>query len=384
MRNRLKTIGVVIAAWTFFALLFTPQTFLLNSNSPVPLTWAESLSINLVIFYLWALLTPFVWFLGTWFPLENKERLHNFTNLLIFGFPIALLHLVLLQQVNYFLLNWSNLYIRTIPLTNLLIGMGATNIMFYWVIIVVSQADIYFRRYHDREQSLTQSQLQALKTQLHPHFLFNTLNAISQLLYENEEEADRTISQLSDLLRISLKSDQDHEVTLFEELDFLKKYLDIQQILLQNRLTVIWRILPNTLDAYIPNMILQPLVENSIRHGIAPRVSGGTIKIVATQEGKWLTLRICDDGLGLGFHPQQTKQFGIGLSNTKKRLYHLYGEDFEFQLSSAAEGNGTVVFLKIPFKQSIKDNTSDRFKKRFDKLPLTTDEWDTKSLIHRL
>ena len=355
MRKRLKTIGVVIAAWTFFALLFTPQTFLLNSTSNVPLTWLESFAFNLVIFYLWALLTPFVWYLGNWFPLENKERLHNFINLLIFGFPIALLHLVLLQQLNYLLLDWSNLYIRTISLSNLLIGMGATNIMFYWVIIIASQAEIYFRRYHDREQSLTQAQLQALKTQLHPHFLFNTLNAISQLLYENEEQADRTISQLSDLLRISLKSDQNHEVTLFEELDFLKKYLDIQQILLQNRLTVIWRILPATLDAYIPNMILQPLVENSIRHGIAPRVSGGTIKIVATQEDKWLTLRICDDGLGLGFHPKQTKQFGIGLTNTKKRLFHLYGEDCEFQLSSAEEGKGTVVFLKIPFKQSINE-----------------------------
>jgi two-component system LytT family sensor kinase len=227
--------------------------------------------------------------------------------------------------------------------------------MFYWVIIIVSQADIYFRRYHDREQSLTQAQLQALKTQLHPHFLFNTLNAISQLLYENEQEAEKTISQLSDLLRVSLKSEQEHEVKLVEELDFLKMYLDIQQILLQNRLKVIWRILPQTLDAYIPNMILQPLVENSIRHGIAPRASGGTIKIVATQEDKWLTLRICDDGLGLGFHPQQTKQFGIGLSNTKKRLYHLYGEDCDFQLMSAEEGKGTVVFLKVPFKQSDKE-----------------------------
>lgn len=356
MRNRLKTIGVVIAGWTFLALLFTPQTFLLNANSIIPLSWFEALAFNLTIFYLWALLTPFVWLLGKWFPLENKEKRHNFINLFILGFPVALFHLVLLQQTNYYLLNWSNLYIRTIPLTSLLIGMGATNIMLYWVIIIVSQADIYFRRYHDREQSLVQAQLQALKTQLHPHFLFNTLNAISQLLYESEAEAEKTIAQLSELLRVSLKSDQNHEVTLFEELDFLKMYLDIQQTLLQNRLKVIWRILPQTLDAYIPNMILQPLVENSIRHGIAPRVSGGTIKIVATREDKWLTLRICDDGLGLGFHPKKTKQFGIGLSNTKKRLGHLYGDEHEFQLTSGAEGKGTVVFLKIPFKQSDKEN----------------------------
>jgi two-component system, LytTR family, sensor kinase len=355
MRKYLKTIVVVIAAWTFLALLFTPQTFMLNTNSMRPLTWFEALAFNLVIFYLWALLTPFVWLLGKWFPLENKEKQFNFINLFILGFPIALFHLVLLQQANFILSNWSGIYIRDIPMLTLLIGMGAANIMFYWLIIIIGQANIFFRRYHDREQSLTQAQLQALKTQLHPHFLFNTLNAISQLLYENEAEAEKTISQLSDLLRVSLKSEQAQEVTLFEELDFLKMYLDIQQILLQNRLKVIWRILPQTLDAYIPNMILQPLVENSIRHGIAPRVSGGTIKIIATREDNWLTLRICDDGLGLGFHPKQTKQFGIGLSNTKKRLYHLYGEDYQFQLMAATEGSGTIVFLKIPFRKFDKE-----------------------------
>lgn len=124
---------------------------------------------------------------------------------------------------------------------------------------------------------------------------------------------------------------------------------------MQDRLKIFWRITPQTLEAFIPNMILQPLVENSIRHGITPRISGGTIKIIATQEDRWLTLRICDDGIGLKADHKKTKQFGIGVSNTRKRLKHLYGSNHQFQLIPATEGEGTVVFLKIPFRTSEKE-----------------------------
>lgn len=159
---------------------------------------------------------------------------------------------------------------------------------------------------------------------------------------------------MSELLRFSLKSEQNQEVTLRDELDFLKLYLEIQQTLLQDRLKVVWRVLPDTLDAIVPNMILQPLVENSIRHGIAPLISGGTIKIIVTQEDQWLTVRIFDDGAGIDPNNKKTRQFGIGVGNTKKRLRHLYGKDHEFSLMPASEGKGAVAFLKIPFKQSNK------------------------------
>lgn len=351
----MRKIGILVVVWTILAVLFTPQTYLLNLRAVDPLTWWEALVSNLGIFYLWAILTPLVWLLSKSLPIEKPHQFLNFSLLFILGFPVSLLHLVLLQQSGQFLLSWIKIYQAPIPLNNLLIGMGASNIMLYWVIIIVGQADIYFRRYTEREQFLINAQLQALKTQLHPHFLFNTLNAISQLLYENEEEAEKTISRLSDMLRISLKSEQTQEVTLREELDFLRMYLEIQKTLLQDRLEIIWRVLPQTLDAFVPNMILQPLVENAIRHGIAPRISGGKIKIVATQEDKWLTLRICDDGLGISVNNKRTRQFGIGVSNTRKRLRHLYGKECEFQLAPAPEGTGTVAFLKIPFRQSNKE-----------------------------
>lgn len=359
MQDVVKKIGLLLVVWTILAILFTPQTYLLNLRAVEPLTWWESFISNLGIFYIWAVLTPIVWMLGKSFPIEKPRQILSFSVLFILGFPFALLHLVLLQQSSQFLLSWIKIYQTPIPINSLVIGMGASNIILYWVIIMAAQADVYFRRYTEREQFLVKAQLQALKTQLHPHFLFNTLNAISQLLYENKDEAEKTISRLSDLLRLSLKSEQTHEVTLREELDFLRMYLEIQQTLLQDRLEVIWRILPQTLDVLVPNMILQPLVENSIRHGIAPRISGGKIKIIATQEDGWLTLRICDDGLGLHSNNKKTRQFGIGVSNTKKRLKHLYGKDHDFKLMSVSEGTGTVAFLKIPFRQSNKERVNE-------------------------
>jgi two-component system, LytTR family, sensor kinase len=352
MQSSLKKLGIMLGVWTILAVLFTPQTYLLNLRSAEPLVWWEAFFSNLVIFYLWAFLTPLVWFLGKNLPIEKPQQFLNFSLLFILGFPISLLHLILLQQSGQFLLAWISLYQTPVPIITLLIGMGASNVMLYWVIIIASQADIYFRRYNEREKFLMRAQLQALKTQLHPHFLFNTLNAISQLLYENKEEAEKTISRLSDLLRLSLKSEQTQEVTLREELDFLRMYVEIQQTLMQDRLEVIWRVLPPTLDAFIPNMILQPLVENSIRHGIAPRISGGKIKIVATQEDKWLTIRIWDNGVGINKANKKTKQFGIGVSNTLKRLKHLYGKDCNFKIAPATDGGGTVALLQIPFKRS--------------------------------
>lgn len=355
MNAFLSKTAITIAIWTFLAFLFTPQTFLLNARTVNPPTWSESLIANLILFYLWALFTPPVWFLGNRFPLGKKYLFRNFFCLFCFSFPVAFLHVFLLQKGNLLLAGWTGNFSGEVPLKSLLLGMGASNVMIFWGIIAVSQAHIYFRRYQEREESLVQSQLQSLKTQLQPHFLFNTLNAISQLVYEDRDEAENTIARLSELLRLALKSGHTQEVLLTDELDFLNKYLEIQQTLYQDRLKIIHRIMPETLDVFVPNMILQPLVENSIRHGIASRLEGGTIKIIATREQDWLTIRICDDGIGLKNAQDKQKQFGIGLKNTKKRLNHLYGEEHLFQLKAGEKGKGAVVYIKIPFRTGKKE-----------------------------
>jgi hypothetical protein len=357
MRKHLTVIGATLACWTFLALLFTPQTYLANLRAPTPLTVWQAFAANSVLFYLWACLTPIVLQLGKFLPLERPRFWRNFAILFVLAFPFSVVHIYLLRTVNSLVLSFADDYQSPVPVTALLVGYGATNVMVYWGIVATSQALNYFNRYRDREKSLAQAQLQALKTQLNPHFLFNTLNAISELVYENAEEAERTIGKLSELLRLSLKTEQSQEIPLYKELEFLRMYLEIQQTLLQERLRVEWQIAPETYGACVPNMILQPLVENSIRHGIAPRRGGGTIKIEAARENGALRLLVEDDGLGMKneIADANANGGGIGLQNTMTRLKHLYGEAHEFELKKSSGGSGVCVNIKLPFRESQKN-----------------------------
>ena len=149
--------------------------------------------------------------------------------------------------------------------------------------------------------------------QLHPHFLFNTLNAISELIYRNPESAERMISDLSDLLRMSFENLEVQEIPLKQELEFLEKYLEIELTRFHDRLKVDMQISPDTLDASVPNMILQPLVENAIKHGIGPRSEGGKINIEAVRHNGHLELTVSDDGLGVPFRYVENLSEGVGL-----------------------------------------------------------------------
>jgi sensor histidine kinase YesM len=371
MRNRLKAIGAALAFWTFLALVFTPQTYIMNLRAPNPLSWWQSFASDALLFYLWASFTPLIFWLGKRFPLERPRLLRNLTILFLLGFPCAFLHLVLLHAAFNLTLGWTSNEVAYIPFTGIMIGTSATNVLVYWGILIASQAIVYFSRYREREKSLAQAQLQSLKTQLNPHFLFNTLNAISELVYDDAKEAEQTIAKLSELLRMTLRTEQAQEIPLHKELEFLRKYLEIQQTLLQDRLKVDYQIAPETYGACVPNMILQPLVENSIRHGIAPRRSGGTIKIVAARQNGSLILSVEDDGLGMKNEPgvgNDDKSIGsndtggIGLQNTITRLKHLYGEAHEFEIKNLSEQGGVAVKIRLPFQEN---------KKNYDEQPDT-------------
>jgi sensor histidine kinase YesM len=187
--------------------------------------------------------------------------------------------------------------------------------------------------------------------QLHPHFLFNTLNAISELIYKDPESADRMITDLSDLLRLSFENLELQEIPLKQELEFLEKYLEIELMRFHDRLSVNMEISPDTLGASVPNMILQPLVENAIKHGIAPRSSGGHIDIHTVRSNGHLEIEVSDDGLGVPFGDLENLPEGVGLTNTRRRLRHLYGDKHEFVLTSAEKG-GLSINLTIPYKES--------------------------------
>ena len=196
---------------------------------------------------------------------------------------------------------------------------------------------------------LQQAELQTLKTQLWPHFLFNTLNAISALVYSSPKRADLTITHLSDLLRASLKNTRQEEIPLREEVEFLKNYLFIHQTLMEDRLDLDWQVDPDTLDAAVPNMLLQPLVENAIRHGLEPLERGGAIKILVYRREGTLVLRVEDNGVGLP-EGDAAEGSGIGLSNTRARLYHLYGDAHSFELRGI-DGGGVSVEIGIPYRE---------------------------------
>ncbi|MEW6130096.1 MAG: histidine kinase [Acidobacteriota bacterium] len=227
----------------------------------------------------------------------------------------------------------------------------------FWAMVGVIYAFEYYRKYrlHELRASqleiqLSQAQLQALRMQLNPHFLFNTLHAISSLMRRNVEEADRMIAHLSDLLRLSLEHTGQQEVPLNQELEFLKRYLEIEQTRFQERLRVCMEIAPETLDALVPNLILQPLVENAIRHGIAPRAAPGTVEVFARRQGETLEIQVQDNGCGLQHNDSSGLTEGVGLANTRARLIQLYGAAQHFELKNRTEG-GVTVKLIIPFRQ---------------------------------
>ena len=348
-RRRAVAAGVIFSGWTLLALLFAPQTYLANLRAPRPLTWTEAFIANSALFYVWAVLTPLVMWLGRRFPIDRGRIPARVAVHFAASLAVTVIHLVGVSQLNMLVMSNPQEYRPPVPAIALIVGYGATDVMIYWGLLAAGHAVVYFRRYQDREFRLVQAQLHSLRTQLHPHFLFNTLNAIAELIYQDPPRAERTVTQLSDLLRQALNRADDHEIPLSEEIDFLHKYVAIQQTLLQERLTVHWEVAPDTAAAFVPAMILQPVVENAVQHGIAPRASGGTLRLTVQRDGDMLFLQVQDDGVGLAGHVPMGD--GVGLSNTRARLRHLYGDRHTCDIEPSP-GGGVTVTMRLPFREA--------------------------------
>lgn len=354
--------------WTLTGLTYTGAQYIayVENNRQWPTVYmfpvlTPMVLWNLSAFYLWAVLSPLIILFARRFPIEGARRWRN----LLFHIPAAaffiLLHTSLWSTLrwNFFLPPIEYIESYSELLRQQLSSGLFTKIMVYGMILVVIHALKYQREFaaeqlkaSELRAHLAGAELQALKAQLHPHFLFNTMNAVSELVYESPEIADRILTQLSALLRLSLKSGKENEVPLREELDFLRKYVEIQQTLLQERLVVNFRIDSGALDARVPNMILQPLVENAIRHGIAPREEGGRVEIEVQRSNGALHVRVRDDGPGLTAGRNGKEAKGIGLSNTLARLKHLYGDEHRFELTETP-GGGLTVGMAIPFREDV-------------------------------
>jgi signal transduction histidine kinase len=225
----------------------------------------------------------------------------------------------------------------------------------YFPIVCITYAVLYYQE--SRQRQLTESQLQTqlakaqlslLQAQLHPHFLFNTLHAISTLMNRDVAGARSMIVRLSDLLRMAMQSVAVQQVTLKQELEFVDNYLAIEKIRFQDRLTVELDIAPETLDALVPNLLLQPLVENAVRYGVAMQPGPGTVRIASRLEKTKLVIEIDDSGPGITDDLLPKKE-GVGLSNTRSRLARLYGEAQKLELTNQPE-RGLRVSVVIPFQ----------------------------------
>jgi LytS/YehU family sensor histidine kinase len=230
-----------------------------------------------------------------------------------------------------------------------------TGFLYYWLILGIQAAFIYQRMYREEriaaaelEGRLTEARLEALRLQLHPHFLFNTLNAISAFVEANPERARRMIARLGELLRRTLSGGAAAEVPLSRELDLLAPYLEIQRIRFGDRLSIELDVPDGTSDALIPALMLQPLVENAVEHGVKRTLDAARVRLSAKRSGDRLRVEIADNGPG---PTSSAEGVGVGLANTRARLAGLYGDAHRFELRPLESG-GTVVTIELPFKPS--------------------------------
>jgi sensor histidine kinase YesM len=346
-RARWKTWLAIVGGFCALTIFDATSTVLSYAYGPSPIRFRTALLYSATDWYIWALLAVPIVFVARRVSLERGHRLRGILLLAAFGILIAIARVWLYGVITEYL------YASTPgPMARRLPREGPANFLTYGVLLMAYYMLRYYRLYRERElhatrleAGLAQARLEALRMQLHPHFLFNTLNSISTLMHRDVSAADDMLSALSDLLRVALDRSAAQEISLKEELDFLQRYLDIEQIRFGDRLQVGFAVDGDCLDAQVPNLILQPLVENAIRHGINQRPEPGKVEIAAWKEGSSLFLEVSDDGPGLP--AGSSLKEGVGLGNTRDRLQQLYGNTNTLQLNSST--HGLTVLVNIPF-----------------------------------
>jgi two-component system, LytTR family, sensor kinase len=347
--------AVVFGGWTVLAFFFTGQLYYSQLLTPRPWTWRSAASQQFIYPYLWAFGTIVVLWLAGRFPVEGPRRWRNLLWHLLFATVFAVVITSAFQIINHFVNVADRPYTPWATL-QWIIYNSSENYGIYGLLLALHTAFRYHRRSREGElrasqleTQLSQAQLQALKMQLQPHFLFNTLHSISALVHKDPDCADRMIARLGDFLRLTLENSGAQEVSLQKELEFLKCYLEIERVRFRDRLTTRMDIDSQALDTPVPNLILQPIVENALRHGIAPRSAPGRIEISAKRDNGSLRIQVRDNGPGLPAISKPNGRFreGLGLANTRARLAQLYGGSHRLELANDPAG-GLVVTLEIP------------------------------------
>jgi LytS/YehU family sensor histidine kinase len=308
--------------------------------------WPRLLAYSLGAAWTWAGLTPAVLWLTRDATFTPGQRVRSALILGVTGAGFVLLSLTaqtLLAAATGIVTSGSSPLLLRVESS--LLACGA--------LVVLGQASRYSALYKTRqvhasdlEARLAKTHLQLLRTQLQPHFLFNTLNTVAELVHTDPDSADQMITRLGRLLRLSLDHAGHQVVPLRQEIDFLRMYVEIEQVRFQDRLQIVWDLEPDTLDAAVPTLLWHPVLENAIRHGVTPLAGRGRIVIASHRDGDDLVLEIRDNGKGLpvGGIPRE----GVGLRNIRERADQLYGPRARFALEPAM-GGGTIATLRLPY-----------------------------------
>jgi signal transduction histidine kinase len=354
--RRLTRILLAQAFWSSLGLFFASQIWLLGGPDS---TWGSAIQLAMPRWFTWGLLAPAIARVdrrvGAGRTLTARVAWHVPLSLAWNGAALAI-----------------RLFTRPLvgnpwpaSIVDFVLQRIYWDLLIYAVIAGVSIARDYAAQVREQErrshalqieslalqQLLTEARLQSLRSQLQPHFLFNALNTISALTETDPKTARRLMEQLGRLLRVSLRHASTPLVTLAEELTFLDDYLAIESVRFEGRITVAVRADDDVLEALTPGFLLQPLVENAIRHGVGPRLSGGHVSVTAARDGHRLRLRVCDNGLGLSPDWSQRRDVGVGLRNTAARLEQLYPHDHLFRVHADPEG-GVDVRIDVPWQSS--------------------------------
>jgi len=355
-RVHVRSVGILMAVATFLALFFATKDSFHEQVLGLPITWGKNLWWKAMEWYAWALFAWPIFSICRRFDFSSRPWRTVLAHLLCAAVA-SLLHCGVLttgalieSQVLHTGFSWPGLFKFIVA------NHFHENVLTYGAIVSAWYALDFHNRFRERqrraaelEAHLAQARLHMLKSQLHPHFLFNTLNGIAALIYEDPKAGHRMLVRLSDLLRMSLRDDAAPEVMLRTELEFGRRYLELEQIRFGTRLTVRWDIAPETQRACVPNLLLQPLLENAVKHAIAPFSKPGQISVFSSREDHLLLLRVTDNGPGLSQFNEVSERSGIGLVNTRARLRELYGDQHRIELKRAASG-GLVVEIAIPFR----------------------------------
>jgi signal transduction histidine kinase len=359
----MKQALLIFLAATALGFFFAAQ--IVFSSVPIhrDVSWGQALYWAFSDWYEFALLVPVIFWTCRRFRFERHSWFKSLAVHLCGGLLFAGIHALMCAAADV-LQGWvtAKPVIFEKSLRGILANRTHYNLAVYAVIVCGWHAWDYYRKFREREAhareltaQLAQAQLQALRMQLNPHFLFNALNAVSSLMLTDVPAANKMLSRLGDLLRLALENNHQQEVSVRQEMEFLRRYLEVEQIRFGERLQLKMDIDPSTLDAAVPNLILQPLVENAVRYAIEPRETAGHIDIRSVRDNGHLVLQVSDHGPGPtpgtpgtaeGLAPAREH---IGLSNTRERLRKLYGEKQQFHLTANPNG-GVTARLSIPFR----------------------------------